>query len=196
MRIVRAGEDYRKLIVDLEESTLPKIDANKIYEVTTPKSKYLLVESSNGFYKTSVLNDISKYKKINEVKAKKFIDDPSNMWKGIKVIDTMLQPRTIKLMENHDEKLQHAIDSFYNETGIKLERVHASKDKVFYHGIDKKNNFEVELELKIKDGGYELDTYGSNVLEFNPSEKPHKKEGTKNKFKLMTDLMYKHFGKL
>lgn len=140
-----------------------QIEAKKIYEVSSKKSKYLLVESSNGFYKTPSLNDISKYKKVNAKKAKAFIDNPKNMWNGITVIDTMLPARTIKLLENHDTNLQNAIDTFYKKTGIKLEKVHSTADKVFFHGVEPKHKLDVELTLVLTNGGYSIKELGSGL---------------------------------
>jgi len=153
--------EYRKKSIG--ESKLTEIEAKKIYQVSSKQSKYLLVEASNGFYKTTRLNDISKYKKVDTKKAKDFINSTKNMWNGISVIDTMMPARTIKLLENHDTNLQNAIDTFYKKTGIKLEKVHSTADKVFFHGVEPKHKLDVELTLVLTNGGYSIKELGSGL---------------------------------
>jgi len=140
-----------------------KITTKKIYEVKKQDKKYLLVEAIDGFYKTTDLKNINKYKKVNEQKVKKFIGDPSNAWKGIQVTDLYISPMVIEEFENPDEKLQQAIDEFKRKTGIKLEKVYTSNDKLYLHGENK--NYSVEIQFTHKNGKYELKERATEVID-------------------------------
>ena len=105
----------------------------------------------------------SKYKKVNEQKVKKFIGDPSNAWKGIQVTDLYISPMVIEEFENPDEKLQQAIDEFKRKTGIKLEKVYTSNDKLYLHGENK--NYSVEIQFTHKNGKYELKERATEVID-------------------------------
>lgn len=172
------------------ESMTKKITTKNIYEVVTNDTKYLLVESDNGFYKTTNAHDMSKYKKVDDVKAKKFIDNPANIWKGIKVVDLMTPPIIVEYGERPDVKLKNAIEQFRLKTGIPLEKMHATNDKVYFHGMDANNEFNVEIQLLHKNGNYELHEMGTEITDTN------NRSDNKRKIQKIQSLIHNVFGNL